>query len=110
VKLNEKSANTYVVSSEQFIAICYRFNQKQSKTRLENRRRSDAFHQCKYSCNGIPYKNFFFAKILSLFFRFTKTRCLRNSVFSLYENKVLQLIASGASLERFGEKDLVFIN
>ena len=54
-------------------------------------------------------RTFFFAKILSLFFRFTKTRCLRNSVFSLYENKVLQLIASGASLERFGEKDLVFI-
>ena len=30
--------------------------------------------------------------------------------FSLYENKVLQLMFAGASLERFGEKDIVFIN
>ena len=32
-----------------------------------------------------------------------------NSVFSVYENKVLQLMSAGARLERFGEKDLVFI-
>ena len=30
-----------------------------------------------------------------------------NGVFSLYENKVLQLISSGASLERFGERYLL---
>jgi hypothetical protein len=29
--------------------------------------------------------------------------------FSVYENKVLQLMSAGARLERFGEKDLVFI-
>ena len=29
--------------------------------------------------------------------------------FSFYENKVLQLMSAGASLERFGDKDLVFI-
>ena len=32
------------------------------------------------------------------------------SVFSVYENKVLQLMSGGASLEKFGEKGLVFIN
>ena len=32
-----------------------------------------------------------------------------NSVFSFNENKVLQLMSAGASLERFGERDLVFI-
>ena len=31
------------------------------------------------------------------------------SVLSVNENKVLQLISAGASLERFGEKDIVFI-
>ena len=31
-----------------------------------------------------------------------------NSVFWLYENKVLQLMSAGASLKRFGEKYLVF--
>jgi hypothetical protein len=29
--------------------------------------------------------------------------------FSFHENKVLQLMPAGASLERFGEKTLVFI-
>ena len=29
--------------------------------------------------------------------------------FPFYENKVLQLMSAGASLEKFGEKDLVFI-
>ena len=33
-----------------------------------------------------------------------------NSVFSLYENKVLQMMSAGASLERFGERYLVFID
>ena len=32
------------------------------------------------------------------------------SVFSVYENKVLQLMSGGASLEKFGEKGLVFMN
>ena len=32
-----------------------------------------------------------------------------NSVFSLYENKVLQLMSAGASWESFGERYLVFI-
>ena len=32
-----------------------------------------------------------------------------NNAFSLYENKVLQLMPAGASKERFGEKDPVFI-
>ena len=34
----------------------------------------------------------------------------RNGAFWLHENKVLQLMSAGASLERFGEKYLVFIN
>ena len=29
--------------------------------------------------------------------------------FSVYENKVLQLMTAGASLERYGDMDLVFI-
>ena len=42
-------------------------------------------------------------------FKVLKSIHFWNSVFSLYENKVLQLMPAGASLERFGEKDLVFI-
>ena len=33
----------------------------------------------------------------------------RNSVFSLCENKVLQVMPAGTSFERFGQKDFVFI-
>ena len=39
----------------------------------------------------------------------TKSVHFWNSVFSLYENKVFQLMSAGASLERFGERHLVFI-
>ena len=39
----------------------------------------------------------------------TKIQSFLKSVFLVYENKVLQLISGGDSLERFGEKDLVFI-
>ena len=42
-------------------------------------------------------------------FMFLKSIHFCNSVFSVYENKVLQWMPAGASLERFGEKDLVFI-
>ena len=41
------------------------------------------------------------------YFDFVLSLC--QSVFSVYENKVLQLMSAGASLERFGEKDLVFL-
>ena len=40
----------------------------------------------------------------------TKTHSFCRTVFSLYENKVLQLMSAGAILDRFGEKDLLFIN
>jgi hypothetical protein len=39
---------------------------------------------------------------------FLKSIHFSNSVFSVDENKVLQLMSVGASLERFGEQDLVF--
>ena len=43
-------------------------------------------------------------KYLTFFWPFSGSQC-----FAVYENKVLQLMLCGASLERFDEKDLVFI-
>ena len=56
-------------------------------------------HHCMYS----PCKNIFIHKIDTEIHSFLK-QC-----FSVYENKVLQLMSAGARLEKFGEKDLVFI-
>ena len=39
----------------------------------------------------------------------TKIHSFLKQCFSVYENKVLLLMSVGARLERFGEKDLVFI-
>ena len=53
----------------------------------------------KYNIDGPDVLKIIMAKIHS----FSK------QYFSLYKNKVLQLMSAGDSLERFGERDLVFI-
>ena len=46
---------------------------------------------------------------LSKFYESFKIHSFLKVFFSVYENKVLQMMLGGASLERFGEKDIVFI-
>ena len=91
-----------IVAHVQYIecAICLTLILKSAQARCARRWEQLEFFSC---WSGLPIPKLYTKDILA----YTH---FWNSVFPVYENKVLQLMPAGASLERFGDKDLVFIN